>query len=79
MKPLTITTLLAAGMLALGPIALGFAADEQQKGSQPAKVESSDKKSATAPVYKPPPRGAPGGRIPTASRHPPARLPGARR
>ena len=63
MKPLTITTLLAAGMLALGPISLGFAADEQQKGSQSTKIESSEKKSATVPVYKPPPRGAPGGRV----------------
>ena len=63
MKPLTVMTLLAAGMLALGPISLGFAADEQQKGSQAGKIVSSEKKSATVPVYKPPPRGAPGGRV----------------
>ena len=63
MKPLTILTWIAAGMLALGPMSLGFAADEQQKGSPAGKVESSEKKSATVPVYKPPPRGAPGGRV----------------
>ena len=63
MKLLTITTLLAASMLALGPMSLGFAADEQQKGSPAGKIESSEKKSATVPVYKPPPRGAPGGRV----------------
>ena len=63
MKPLTITTWIAAGMLAFGPVSFGFAADEQQKESQPRKIESSGKKSATVPVYKPPPRGAPGGRV----------------
>jgi hypothetical protein len=63
MKPLTITTWIAAGMLALGPVSLGFAADEQQKDSQRRKLESSEKKSPTVPVYKPPPRGAPGGRV----------------
>ena len=63
MKPLTILTWIAAGMLALGPMSLGFAADEQQKSSPAGKIESSGKKSATVPVYKPPPRGAPGGRV----------------
>jgi hypothetical protein len=71
MKPVTVMTWISAVLLALGSISLGFAAEDQQKESQPRKVESPDKKPSTAavpptaavPVYKPPVRGAPGGRV----------------